>query len=61
MSPNVLEMNEDKINENKCITVNFIQCFSCYVKEKLLGSVKKIAGPVDPRYYWSYRASNILS
>ena len=44
------------------LSVNYIcNAFSGYVKEKFVGPVKKLAGPVYPKCYSSYRASNLLS
>ena len=59
--PNVFEINEDEIKENKCCLWILCNVFSFYIKEKFVGPVKDFAGPVDPRCYWSYMASNRLS
>ena len=60
MSPNVFEINEDKIYEDKCSGEFYAMFFLVILKNKCRTS-KKIAGPADARCYWSYRASMILS
>ena len=59
--PDVFEINEDEINKNKCCLWILCNFFSFYIKEKFVGPRKTFAGPVDPRCYWSYGASNSLS
>ena len=60
MSPNVFEINEDKIYKDKCCGEFYAMFFLVMLKKKCRTS-KKCAGPVDARCYWSYRASIILS
>ena len=38
--PNVLEINEDEINTNKCCLWILGNVFSFYIKEKIVGPVK---------------------
>ena len=60
MSPNVFEMNEDKIYKGKCCGEFHAKFFLVMLKKKCRTS-KNFAGPADTRCYWSYRASIILS
>ena len=57
MSPNVFEINEDKIYKDICCG----EFYAFYVKEKQCRYSKKFAGQADARCYWSYKASMILS
>ena len=60
MSPIVFEINEDKIDKDKCCGESYAMFFLVMLKKKCRTS-KHFAGPVDARFYWSYRASIILS
>ena len=60
MSPNVLEINENKINKGNVVG-EFYAMFFLVMLRKICKASKKIVGPVDARCYWSYGASNILS
>ena len=60
MSPNVFEINEDKMNKNKCWKGILCNVFSCYVKEKIVGPVEilqdqyilGVNGPTGPVTFW---------
>ena len=57
-----MSLNYFEINEDKKIKMNFVSefyVFLCYVKEEIVGPVKILVVPVDPRCYWSYGASEI--
>ena len=41
------------------MSVDFMQCFFIFILRKKCRTSNNIAGPVDPRCYWSYRASNM--
>ena len=43
------------------LSVNFMQCFFILCQRKICRTSKTFAGPVDPRCYWSYGATSILS
>ena len=60
MSPNVFEINEDKIYKDKCCGEFDAMFFLVMLKKKCRTS-KFFAGPADARCYWSYRANIILS
>ena len=60
MSPNVFDINEDKIYKDKCCGEFYAMFFLVMLKKKGRTS-KNFAGPADGRRYWSYRASIILS
>ena len=60
MSPNVFDINEDKIYKDKCCG-EFYPVFFLAMSKKRCMTSKNVAGPVDARGYWSYRASIILS
>ena len=60
MSPNVFEINEDKIYKYKCCGEFYAVFFLVMLKKKCRTS-KIFAGPADARCYWSYRAIIILS
>ena len=59
MSPNVFEINEDKIYKDKCCGKFYAMFFLIMLKKKC-GTSTNFAGPADARCYWSYRASIIL-
>ena len=59
MSPIDFEINEDKMYKDKC-GESYAMFFLVMLK-KICRTSKPFAGPVDARYYWSYRASIILS
>ena len=60
MSPNVFEINEDKIYKDKCCG-EFVAMFFIVMLKKKCRTSKIFAGPADARCYWSYTASIILS
>ena len=60
MSPNVFEINEDKIYKDKSYGEFYPMFFLVMLKKKCRTS-NNFAGPADARCYWSYMASNILS
>ena len=60
MSPNVFEINEDKIYKDKCCGEFYAMFFLVMLKKKCRTS-ENFAGPADARCKWSYRASIILS
>ena len=60
MPPNVFEINGDKINKINVVS-EFYAIFSLVMLKNFFYNSIKFAGPVDPRCYWSYGASNILS
>ena len=59
MSPIVFEINEDKIDKDKCCGESHAMFFLLMLKKKCRAS-KQFAG-ADARCYWSYRASIIWS
>ena len=60
MSPNVFEINEDKIYKDKSCG-EFVGMFFIVMLKKKCRTSKIFAGPADARCYWSYTASIILS
>ena len=56
MSPNVFEINEDKLYTDECCSEFYPMFFLVMIKNKCRTSTT-FAGPVDARCYWSYRAS----
>ena len=52
---------KDEINKDKGCLWILCNVLPFYIKEIFEGPVKKLAEPVDPRFYWSYGASNSLS
>ena len=60
MSPNVFEIDEDKIYKDKCCSEFYAMFFLVMLKKKCRTRIF-FAEPADARCYWSYRASNILS
>ena len=60
MSPNVFEINEDKIYKDICCGEFYAMFFLVMLKKKCRTS-SIFAGPADARCYWSYRDSIILS
>ena len=54
MSPNVFDINEDKIYKDKCCGEFYAMFFLVMLKKKCRTS-KHFAGPADARRYWSYR------
>ena len=60
MSPNVFEINEDKIYKGKCCG-EFYAMFFLFMLKKKLRTSKNFAGLADARRYWSYRACIISS
>ena len=60
MSPNVFEINEDKIYKDQCCGESYAMFLFVMLKKKSRTS-KHFSGPADTRCYWSYRDSIILS
>ena len=60
MSPNVFEINEDKIYKDKCCGEFYAMEFFFVMLKRKCRTSKNFAGPADARCYWSYRASIIF-